>query len=77
MAEPRQTVEFSAKIPKEAYDEFLEYVPTYGGTTWFINAVLLEFNSQMRKNPDQLKVVVKESVEAMLQLNRMLKEANA
>jgi hypothetical protein len=76
MPELRDTVEFSAKVPRSMYEEFAENVPVYGGTSWFINAALAEFNAQMRRNPNQLKIVVKESVEAMLQLNRTLKEAS-
>lgn len=75
--EMKETIEFSAKVPRAAHEEFLEYVPAYGGTSWFINAALVEFNARMRNDPGQLKVVVKESVDAMLQLNRTLKEANA
>ena len=67
-------VEFSAKIPSELYEEFKEFVPHYGGTQWFINAALTSFLERCRENPS-VKDSVGLSVDAMLQLNRQLKEA--
>lgn len=75
-AEKPETVEFSAKVPKELYDDFKALVPAYGGTQWFINSALAGFVRRMKENPT-LEKQVEESVEAMLQLNRTLKEATA
>jgi hypothetical protein len=67
------TVEFSAKVPRDLYDRFKRLVPNYGGTQWFINAALIGFVKRMEENP-ALTEVVEDSVEAMLQLNRIVKE---
>lgn len=71
-----QTVEFSAKVPKDLYDRFKEQVPGYGGTQWFINAALAGFVTECESDPS-LKKKVAASVEAMLQLNRTIKEEAA
>jgi hypothetical protein len=68
-----ETVEFSAKVPKDTYNEFKELVPPYGSVQWFINASLAEFVKRVKEEPT-LKHAVAASVEAMLQLNRLNKE---
>jgi hypothetical protein len=68
-----QTVEFSAKVPKDLYDRFKEQVPAYGGVQWFINAALAGFVAECEADAS-LKAKVAASVEAMLQLNRAIKE---
>ena len=45
-----RTVEFSAKVPSDLYDEFKLLFPQYGAVTWFINAALVEFIQQVRDN---------------------------
>jgi hypothetical protein len=69
----QETVEFSAKVPKDLYDRFKIHVPLYGGTQWLINSALAEFVQQMDRDPS-LREKVEESVNAMLQLNRTIKE---
>jgi hypothetical protein len=73
---PAEVVEFSAKIPKDLYERFKGCVPHYGGTQWFINSAVAEFVNRCEEQP-LLKDTVASSVEAMLQLNRQLKEAEA
>lgn len=70
-----EMVEFSAKVPRRLYDEFKALVPMYGGTQWFINSSLAGFVSNAHENPT-LAENVAASVEAMLKLNRTLKEAS-
>lgn len=69
-----ETVEFSAKVPRDVYDKFKVLVPAYGGTQWFINAALAGFVQRLEANPS-LSENVSASVEAMLQLNRLTKDA--
>lgn len=76
MAEKRDTVEFSAKVPADLYLRFKDLVPGYGGTQWFINAALAGFVARVEGNPT-LQDQVAESVDAMLQLNRLTKGASA
>lgn len=75
MAEKKETVEFSAKVPTDLYEEFKTFVPPYGGTQWFINAALAGFIEKMRENPS-LVAHVESSVESMLRLNRIAKESS-
>jgi hypothetical protein len=72
----QETVEFSAKVPKDLYDRFKVHVPLYGGTQWLINSALSAFVAELDKDPS-LSKKVEESVNAMLQLNRTLKENTA
>lgn len=71
-----QTVEFSAKVPRELYERFKAQVPAYGGVQWFINAALAGFVERCEADPS-LKDNVETSVEAMLKLNRLTREVAA
>lgn len=67
-------VEFSAKVPRDLFDEFDKLVPIYGSRQWFITAALREFVAQAKKNPTLVRQV-EASVQSMLGLNRMLATA--
>jgi hypothetical protein len=64
-----EKAEFSAKVPRELYDEFRRYFPAYGGTTWFINTALNTFMESVRHDPDAVERIQK-SIELMVQENR-------
>lgn len=72
MSDSREEVElkeFGAKVPKKEYEFFRTTFPQYGATNWFINAALVKFNEEVKKNPslaDQVDNAVKE----MLKENR-------
>lgn len=70
----RETKEFSAHVPTNEYEEFKANFPQYGAVNWFINSSLTEFNRIVRENPTAKQQIV-QSIEAMLQLNRLAAEA--
>lgn len=69
----RETKEFSAHVPVDEYEEFKRNFPQYGAVNWFINSTLTEFNRVVRENPTAREQIV-QSIEAMLQLNRLASE---
>ena len=65
----KDTVEFSAKVPREQYDAFKENFGQYGAVQWFINESLAEFNRKIAEQPS-LKEQVNAAIESMLRANR-------
>lgn len=63
------TKEFSAHVPIEEYNFFMEQVGSYGAAKWFINTALKQFNQKLRENPSARRLV-EESIEEMLHLQR-------
>lgn len=63
------TVEFSAKIPRELYDRFKALFPQYGAVNWFINTATQTFVDECEKEPSSVETVNR-SVNLMLAANR-------
>ncbi len=57
MADSVQQVEFSSRVPKVDYDEFVGNFPLHGATSWFIRTALKEFNKQCTENPTVIEQV--------------------
>lgn len=72
MAVNSGTKEFSAHVPREEYDFFMEQVGSYGAAKWFINTALRTFNQKLRENPSA-RTLVKEAIEEMLHTDREAK----
>lgn len=70
---PPATKEFSAHVPIEEYNFFMEQVGKYGAAKWFINEALAAFNQKLRENPS-LARLVREAVDEMLYFNREAKK---
>jgi hypothetical protein len=66
---PNDTVEFSAHVPIDEYNEFKKNFNQYGAVKWFINESLAQFNAQVRENPT-LRQLVSNAVQQMLDDNR-------
>jgi hypothetical protein len=47
-------IEFSSRVPKSDYDEFIGNFPLHGATSWFIRTALREFNISCRDNPNAI-----------------------
>jgi hypothetical protein len=62
-------VEFSAKVSKEAYDEFKETFPQYGAVNWFINSALESLNAKVKESPE-FKDIVNSAISDLLEKNR-------
>lgn len=58
-------IEFSSRVPKNDYDEFIGNFPLHGATSWFIRTALREFNLQCRANPAAIETI-RESIGKML-----------
>jgi hypothetical protein len=69
VASDSSKVDFSARIPRELYDEFRRYFPGYGATTWFINQSLHSFMEGIRGDPDAIERV-QTSIDLMVRENR-------
>lgn len=69
VASDNDKTEFSARVPRDLYDEFRRYFPGYGATTWFINNSLQLFLEQVRESPDMIDRV-SASIDAMVRENR-------
>lgn len=69
-------VEFGARIPRKLFDEFREYFPQYGASTYFINTSLEEFMAGVRGDPSA-RERVRAAIEKMVRDNREDKEAVA
>jgi hypothetical protein len=69
VASDSEKAEFSARVPRDLYDEFRRFFPGYGATTWFINNALNEFLEQCRKSPEAIERV-QLAIDAMVQENR-------
>lgn len=63
------TVEFSAKIPRELYERFKALFPQYGAVNWFINTATATFVEECEKEPSAPEVVNR-SVNILLAINR-------
>lgn len=48
---PDNLIEFSAKVPKADYEEFIGYLPIHGSTAWLIRNALKEINAKLRDDP--------------------------
>ena len=48
---PDNLVEFSAKVPKADYEEFIGLLPIHGATAWLIRNALKECNAKLRNDP--------------------------
>jgi hypothetical protein len=44
-------IEFSAKVSKADYEEFIGYLPIHGSTAWLIRNALKEINNKLRADP--------------------------
>lgn len=58
-------VEFSAKIDKALYEEFIGYLPIHGATAWLIRGAVTNINEKLRNNPtlvEQLRESISELV---------------
>lgn len=64
MASPLEPVEFSSRVPREDYDEFVGNFPLHGATSWFIRRSLKEFNLQCRNDPSMIERI-KEAIKEM------------
>jgi len=73
MSKNRDTVEFSAKVPDDLYQEFKVLFPQYGSTTWFINTALEEFLKSVRTSAS-LQQHVANAIDSMLTDRREDKE---
>lgn len=58
-------IEFSGRVSKEDYDEFVGRFPIHGATTWFIRSSLKNFLEQCRTNP-ALEETVAEAIRAQV-----------
>lgn len=67
------TKEFSAHVPIEEYNFFMEQVGKYGAAKWFINEALKTFNQRLRENPSMRRMVT-EAIDEMLHLDRESKK---
>lgn len=67
------TKEFSAHVPIEEYNFFMEQVGKYGAAKWFINEALKAFNQKLRENPS-LRRLVQEAIDEMLFMDRESKK---
>ena len=70
----RSFVEFSATVPRDAYEEFRENFPQHGAVKWFINVALLEFNERIREQPSS-KQLIDASIASMMDLSRTVAES--
>lgn len=57
-------VEFSSRVPKSDYEEFIQNFPLHGATSYFIRTALHEFNLQCRDNPNMVETI-RESIRKM------------
>lgn len=64
-----EKAEFSARVPRESYEEFRRFFPGYGATTWFINTALENFLEECRKSPEAVERI-QSAIDAMVQENR-------
>ena len=64
MAVDSQQVEFSSRVPKTDYDEFIGNFPLHGATSWFIRTALKEFNKKCSESP----VVVEQVRQAITEM---------
>jgi hypothetical protein len=60
-----QQVEFSSRVPKSDYDEFVGNFPVHGAVSWFIRSALKEFNKQCRAEPSTIERIREAIVEVM------------
>jgi hypothetical protein len=67
------TKEFSAHVPEEEYNFFMEQVGKYGAAKWFINTALKTFNQKLRENPSMARLVG-EAIDEMVYLTRESKK---
>ena len=67
------TKEFSAHVPIEEYNFFMEHVGKYGAAKWFINLALKTFNQKLRENPSMTRLVG-EAIDEMLYRDREAKK---
>ncbi len=59
------TVEYTAKIPKPMYEEFIGFFPQYGSNSWFIRGALenlLELCRQQPRSVDLLRAAIESTV---------------
>lgn len=60
-----QQVEFSAKVSKADYEEFIGLLPIHGATAWLIRGALKIINEKLRDDPaltEQLRESITELV---------------
>jgi hypothetical protein len=63
MAKP--TVEFSARVPREDFEEFKANFPQHGAVQWFISTALKEFN-RVCSSSETIQEQVEQAIEQML-----------
>lgn len=70
------TIEFSARVPEEDYDEFRNTFDDgkgrvmYGSTTWFISTALRYFNEEIKEGGGPLRETVRDAVKKMVDDSR-------
>lgn len=60
---PDNLIEFSAKVSKTDYEEFIGYLPIHGSTAWLIRNALKTINAKLRDDPtlvDRLREAITE-----------------
>lgn len=58
-------VEFSAKVDKADYEEFIGHLPIHGATAWLIRGALKNINEKLRDDPS-LTLQLRESISELV-----------
>lgn len=48
---PADTIDFTARIPRELHERFLARFPQYGSNTWFLKTMLEKFLDEVEASP--------------------------
>lgn len=63
---PRDTVEFSGRVPRELYRAFARAIPIHGANTWFVNRALTLFLEEITNAPS-LEVPLQNSINRLIE----------